>query len=214
MEKVKEKSAEKIWAGFQEAQKLTDKQLEMFKKYEALLSEWNKTVNLTAITNLGGIVRQHFEDSLELRKFTDLNQIKNIADIGPGAGFPIIPLKILYPHLNVLLIEVGKKRHKFLAALAETLQLENIEICDMDWRTFLRTTQFDIDLFVTRATINELELSRMFKPASSYKNSTLVYWVSEEWQPHERAEKFVKETKEYKLGIKNRKLAFMELPKE
>ena len=214
MKKVKEKPAENVWEQFAEKYNLSDEQLDKFKKYEALLSEWNEQINLTAIKDLSGILRQHFEDSFALKDKMDLNKVKTITDIGPGAGFPSIPLKLLYPHLKVLLIEVCKKKQKFLSALIESLDLKDVEICDLDWRTFLRTTEGDIDLFVTRASMNDLELCRMFKPSSAYKNAMLVYWVSDEWQPHPRAEKFVKEMKQYKLAHRFRKLAFMGLNKD
>ncbi len=213
MHKKREKSPEKIWSEFKANEKLTKQQLEQFQKYENLLSEWNKTINLTAIRDLGGIVRQHFQDSLALKDFIDLKKIKVLTDIGTGAGFPAIPLKIIYPHLKVFLIEVNKKKQKFLDALIKALDLKNTGTIDLDWRTFLRTTQIKIDLFVTRAAFNELELCRIFKPACFYKNSTLVYWVSHDWIPHPKAERFLRELKAYKLGKKQRKLAFKGLEK-
>jgi len=211
MKKIKEKQPEKAWEQFALSQKLSDEQLESFKKYEALLTEWNEQFNLTAIKDLSGILRQHFEDSFALKDKMDLNKVKTVADIGSGAGFPSVPLKILYPHLKVLLMEVCKKKQKFLKALIEGLDLKDVEVCDLDWRTFLRTTEGNFDVFVTRAAINELELCRMFKPSSAYKEATLVYWASDEWQPHPRVEKFVKEAKQYKLGHRFRKLVFMGL---
>lgn len=209
MNKLREKPAEKIWIEFQQNHKITDEQLEQFQKYKDLLSEWNKTINLTAIHDLSGIVRQHFEDSIALVEHIDLNNIKTIADVGTGAGFPAIPLKIIFPHLKILLLEVNKKKQQFLQALIDYLHLQDIKIVDLDWRTFLRTTQENIDLFVTRAAIDELELSRMFQPGCFYKNSKLVYWVTNEWEPHPRAKQFLREFKNYSLGKRQRKLAFM-----
>jgi 16S rRNA (guanine(527)-N(7))-methyltransferase RsmG len=209
--KIKEKPAEKIWDEFKKNEKLTQTQLERFQKYEALLTEWNKQFNLTAIRNLSGIVRQHFVDSLVLRNLIELEKIKTIADIGTGPGFPSIPLKIIFPDLRLILIEVNKKKQKFLAEVIKILELENVEICDLDWRTFLRTTQEEVNLFVTKAAMDELELCRMFKPACPYKNATLVYWTSNEWQPHPKAEKFVKDLKPYRVGKKERMLVFMGL---
>jgi 16S rRNA (guanine(527)-N(7))-methyltransferase RsmG len=211
---IKEKPFEKIWANFQENYNLTNEQLEQFKKYQGLLSDWNKNINLTAITDLAGIIRQHFEDSLALKQFIDLNTIKSIADIGTGAGFPAIPLKIFYPHLKVFLIEVNNKKQKFLLALIDYLKLKNVEIIDLDWRTFLRTTKEQIDLFVTRAAIDETELCRMFKPGCFYKNSQLAYWTTQEWESNPKFKKFLIDQKEYNLGNKHRKLAFMRLEKQ
>ena len=211
--KVRLKPEEKVWADFQEHEKLSDQQVELFKMYERYLSKCNEEFNLTAIKDLSGIVRQHFQDSLSLAKFTDLNSIKSICDIGTGAGFPAIPLKIMYPHLKVYLIEVTKKKIQFLTDLISMLELTDIEICDLDWRTFLRNTEFDIDLFVTRAAIDELELVRAFKPSCFYNKSTVVYWAAELWKCHPKAEGFVNKIEEYKLGQKNRKLVFFKLNK-
>jgi len=208
MKKIRQKPAEKVWLDFQKNENLSEEQLEKFKKYEAILSEWNQEINLTAIKDLPGIIRQHFVDSLVLRQFMDLKKVKSIVDVGAGAGFPALPLKIVFPHLNILLIEVKRKKQKFLKALIEELELKDVEICDLDWRTFLRTTEGEIDLFVTRATFDEVELCRMFRSNSVYNKSKLVYWVSQEWEPESKVEKYLKEIKEYKLGKKVRKLSF------
>ncbi len=209
MHQKKEKPLEKIWNNFKQEEKLTQEQLEQFQQYESFLFEWNKHINLTAINNISGVIRQHFQDSIILRKFTDLNKINSIADIGPGAGFPAIPLKILFPHLKVFLIEVNNKKQKFLKALITNLNLINTEIIDVDWRTFVRKTDFDIDFFVTRAALNELELIRMFKPSCTYKDKILVYWASKDWEPHKKTVDLITDTKAYKLGTKERKLIFM-----
>jgi 16S rRNA (guanine527-N7)-methyltransferase len=207
--KVRLKPEEKVWSDFQELEKLTDQQVELFKMYERYLSKCNEEFNLTAIKDLSGIVRQHFQDSLALSKFVDLSTIKTICDIGTGAGFPAIPLKILFPHLRVILIEVTKKKVQFLTDLVNLLELSNVEVCELDWRTFLRKTEFEIDLFVTRAAIDELELARAFKPACFYNKSTIVYWATQEWESHPKVHNLVKRTESYKLGHKHRKLVFL-----
>jgi len=209
MKKVKEKPAAKVWECLKENENLTDQQVDQFKIYANLLIEWNKKFNLTGIKDLSGIARQHFQDSIVLRKFLDLNKINTLVDIGTGAGFPAIPLKILFPHLKMFLIEVNKKKIEFLNFLISGLYLKDVEVVDLDWRTFLRKMDADVDVFLTRAAMNDLELSRMFKPACPYKNTTLVYWASIDWQPHQKVKHLVKEIKEYKLGKKERKLVFM-----
>lgn len=206
--KVRLKPEEKVWADFQESEKLSDQQVELFKMYERYLSKCNEEFNLTAIKDLSGIVRQHFQDSMALSKFTDLSSIKSICDIGTGAGFPAIPLKIIFPHLKVYLIEVTKKKIQFLTDLVSMLELTDVEFCDLDWRTFLRNTELDIDLFVTRAAIDELELVRTFKPSCFYNKTTVVYWAAETWRCHPKAEAFVNKIDGYKLGQKNRRLVF------
>ncbi len=211
MKKIRERSPEKVWIEFQRELGLSSEELDKFKKYNVILREWNKKFNLTAITNLGGVIRQHFLDSLAFKQFMDLKEVKSIADIGPGAGFPAIPLKILFPHLHVYLIEVNQKKQKFLRFLVDSLKLENVEIVDIDWRTFLRKTEFDIDFFVTRASLHDIELIRMFKPSCFYRNSQIVYWGAIDWLPYSKAEKYIKQEKIYKLGKKERKLVFFGL---
>lgn len=208
MKKIKEKPVEKVWDSFLQEENISQEQLELFKKYENFLTQTNKNFNLTAILNLAGIVRQHFQDSLALRKLIDLNKINSIADVGTGAGFPSIPLKILFPHLKVILLEVNKKKGQFLRDLIKILDLKDITVCDLDWRTFIRTTQEDIDLFLTRAALSEEELTRMFRSNCHYNTSTLVYWVTDQWEVDPKYKEYLKELKEYKLAKKVRKLAF------
>ena len=206
------KPAERVWRDFQENAGLSDKQLEQFKTYEVLLSEYNTRMNLTAIIEVSAIVRQHFQDSLALKDFVDMSKIKGIVDVGAGAGFPAIPLKILFPHLKVLLIEVTKKKVTFLEDVIASLGLTDIEFYTNDWRTFIRKTTYDLDFFVTRAALNDLELMRLFKPSSPYKNSTLVYWVSKDWEVHPKAAALLHHEERYKLGARERRLAFFKLP--
>lgn len=209
--KLREKSPEKIWGEFKDSHNITEEQLEKFKKYEEMLSEWNRVMNLTSIVNLSQIVNRHFVDSIAVRDFVDVSKTGLVVDIGSGAGFPGIPLKIIFPDLDVILIEVRNKRQKFLRHVIEELQLEGIEICSLDWRTFLRKVDCKPDFFLTRASIDTVELCRMFKPGSAYKNSKLIYWASDEWEPEPAVEKFIKKVFDYKVKRKNRKLVLMEL---
>ena len=210
---------EKVWRIFAEQEGVSPGQLKQFQAYEALLSEWNKAINLTAVYGVSNIVARHFVDSLAVRKFFDLSKIKLVADIGSGAGFPGIPLKIMFPHLGVILIEVTKKKQNFLQMVINELGLEGIEVCGLDWRTFLRKTESPIEYFLTRASLDPLELLRMFRPACPYKNAKLVYWASEEWLATRsfmrrvvpRLKKFVKKEHEYVIKRKKRKLVLMGL---
>jgi 16S rRNA (guanine527-N7)-methyltransferase len=210
--KIRQKPPEKVWAEFQEEVQPTKEQLVQFQRYSAYLLECNEFFNITALTELSGVVRQHFHDSLALANFMDLKTVTSIADIGTGGGFPGLPLKIMFPHLKVLLLEVNKKKQGFLADVVKILGLTDVEICGVDWRTFLRTTDYTIDLFVTRAALADLELIRMFKPACPYNKATLAYWASKEWEPHSKVQPFVRRSESYRLGHKDRKLIFMGLP--
>lgn len=211
MMKARVKAPEKVWQDFYDDAKLTDEQFAQFQRYEAFLSQKNKEFNLTAIIELTAIVRQHFMDSLFLRKFVDLKSMSTIIDVGAGAGFPLIPLKIMFPHLKIVLIEVTRKKAEFLQDLVKLLELTDVEIYTQDWRTFLRKTEYKVDLFVTRAALQDLELCRAFKPSSPYKNATIVYWATQEWMPDEKTVTYVQKIENYKLGSRNRSLVFLGL---
>ncbi len=170
------------WRAFISEYNLSPMQSEQFQTYLKMLQEHNELINLTAITDTENIIASHFQDSLALSKFIDINKLTMIADIGTGGGFPGIPLKIMFPHLRVVLIEVTKKKIEFLNTVISTLQLEGIEVRDMDWRTFIRKTDEPIDLFVSRASLHTDELMRMFKENCVYRTRQLVYWASQEWQ--------------------------------
>jgi 16S rRNA (guanine527-N7)-methyltransferase len=170
------------WRAFISEYNLSPMQSEQFQTYLKMLQEHNELINLTAITDTENIIASHFQDSLALSKFIDFNKLTMIADIGTGGGFPGIPLKIAFPHLRVVLIEVTKKKIEFLNTVINTLQLEGIEVRDMDWRTFIRKTDEQIDLFVSRASLHTDELMRMFKENCVYRTRQLVYWASQEWQ--------------------------------
>lgn len=209
--KVLEKPA-KIWSSFARDQHVAAEQLEQFKLYARDLLEWNQRYNLTAVTNLSELVTQHFSDSFALGRTMDLSKVASLADIGTGAGFPALPIKIMNPHLKMVLIEVNGKRRTFLKHIIELLGLENVEVCESDWRTFLRKTTHDIDLFVTKAALDEVELARMFRSTSHYRDKKIAYWVSESWQCHKYAKEFLFDIATYSLKRKKRKIAFLALP--
>lgn len=202
-----------IWEKFQSEFNLSVKQIEQFKAYSNLLINTNKTHNLTAITDEKSILYDHFFDSLSLSKFVDLKNIKSISDIGAGAGFPGIPLKILYPHLNIIFIEVIHKKLDFIKHSLEELDLvqDNLFI-DLDWRNFLRKTTYDIDIFCSRAALPPTELIRMFKPSIYYKNNMLVYWASKFYVPSKVEEPFIIKKEEYTIDNKKRDLIFYRNP--
>ena len=104
---------------------LSDIQKEQYKKYFELVVEWNQKINLTAITEEEEFYAKHFYDSISLSFYRDYSKVSNICDVGSGAGFPSIPLKILYPHLEVTIVDSLNKRIKFLNLLQEELRLTN-----------------------------------------------------------------------------------------
>lgn len=105
--------------------KLSDEQVKQFEMYSNLLVEWNEKINLTAITEKEEIVLKHFVDSLTISQY--INREGKLIDIGTGAGFPGIPMKIYYEDLNVTLLDSLNKRVIFLKEVIEKLGLKNIE---------------------------------------------------------------------------------------
>jgi 16S rRNA (guanine527-N7)-methyltransferase len=105
---------------------VTERQLEQFNLYYDMLIDWNERMNLTAITDRDGVMEKHFFDSVTPALFEDFNQIREIADIGAGAGFPSIPIKILFPHLNVTIVDSLNKRITFLNELCRHLGLNGV----------------------------------------------------------------------------------------
>lgn len=205
------KTAEKqaVFNAFVQQESLTDEMAEKFMLYLKEIQAWNKHINLTTITDEKRIILYHFQDSLILRKYVDLSQISGLVDIGSGAGFPGIPLAICNPAMHIILIEVKRKKIEFLQYIIDLLHLTHVEVCDMDWRTFLRKTEIEAQLFCTRASLSMSELFRMFKPSSPYKGAQLVYWASGTWQPTDLEKKYIVSEKPYVIGNRSRKLVFL-----
>lgn len=106
---------------------LSSRQLQQFETYFTMLVDWNERMNLTGITERDAVYEKHFYDSVSLSFFVDLSKVYSLADIGSGAGFPSIPLKICFPDLKVLIVDSLNKRISFLKALSEQLGLKHVE---------------------------------------------------------------------------------------
>lgn len=192
------------WDQFCGEYQLSIDQRGQFERYAHYLQIWNNQMNLTRIVDTEEIYHYHFLDSLKISEVIDFSSLATIADVGTGAGFPGIPIKILYPHLRVLLIEVHQKKISFLNHVIQELGLENIEVCSLDWRTFLRTTREPIDLFLARASLRPEELVRMFKPGCAYQKAACVYFASKDYVLDKRFEHLLKAEAEYMVGQKAR----------
>jgi 16S rRNA (guanine527-N7)-methyltransferase len=105
---------------------LSERQLAQFEIYFKELATWNEKMNLTGITEREQVYVKHFYDSLSVSFFVPMNEIKMIADIGSGAGFPSIPLKIVFPHLKVTIVDSLNKRIQFLTHLAAAIGLSDV----------------------------------------------------------------------------------------
>ncbi|WP_028550655.1 16S rRNA (guanine(527)-N(7))-methyltransferase RsmG [Paenibacillus sp. UNC451MF] len=106
---------------------LTEYQISQFEIYYKVLVEWNEKMNLTGITEREQVYIKHFYDSLSVSFFIDMKGKRNIADIGSGAGFPSIPLKIAFPHLEVTIVDSLNKRIQFLNHLTSELKLAGVK---------------------------------------------------------------------------------------
>ena len=145
---------------------LTETQKQQFNKYYELLTEWNKVMNLTGITEYDEVNEKHFVDSLAIVKAVDMNGVSSVIDIGTGAGFPGIPLKIAFPQLHVVLLDSLNKRIKFLDAVIEELGLEDIITLHGRAEDYARKEEYreKFDLCVSRAVANLATLSEYCIP--------------------------------------------------
>lgn len=134
---------------------INNEQSEKFLRYMDLLLEWNEKINLTAITDKNEIIIKHFADSLSILSIMQIEN-QNVIDIGSGAGFPGVPLKILRPDINLTLIDSLAKRIKFLQTVKNNLGLENLNCIHARAEEFVKTNdnRENYDLCVSRAVAN------------------------------------------------------------
>ena len=146
---------------------LTDQQKFQFERYFELLVEWNQKINLTAITEKEEVYLKHFYDSIApiLQGLIENQEIK-LLDIGAGAGFPSLPMKILYPQLDVTIIDSLNKRINFLQLLAEDLDLEGVHFYHGRAEDFAQDKHFraQFDIVTARAVARMQVLSELTIP--------------------------------------------------
>lgn len=131
--------------------KYTNCQLNQLEMYYEILIEYNKVMNLTGITNKEDVYLKHFYDSLTISKIIDLNNYNSLCDIGTGAGFPGIVLKIFYPNLKVTLIDSLNKRINFLNDVIQKLKLTNIEAIHCRIEEYAKINREKYDIVTARA---------------------------------------------------------------
>lgn len=144
---------------------ITDKQLDDLNVYANFLIEFNSHTNLTAITEMDEIYLKHFYDSLVLAKYINLNEVNNLIDIGTGAGFPGMVLKIVFPNLDVTLLDSNNKKLKFLDELINKLDLKGVRTVYERAEEFARKGNIEkYDLVTSRAVAALPVLSELCLP--------------------------------------------------
>ena len=133
---------------------ITDLQLKQLERYYELLVEYNKVMNLTGITIKEEVYLKHFYDSLTIAKVIDLNNYETLCDVGTGAGFPGLVLKIIYPNLKVTLLDSLNKRLNFLNVVIKELNLKDIETVHTRAEEYKK--QFDVTVARAVAPLNIL----------------------------------------------------------
>ena len=143
---------------------LTEKQLNDLEEYYKLLVDWNQKINLTRIIEKEDVYLKHFYDSLTLIKVIDLNKDLTLCDVGTGAGFPGIVLKICFPNLKITLLDSLQKRVNFLNEVIEKLNLKDINTIHDRAEDYAKNHREEFDIVTSRAVANLKLLSELSIP--------------------------------------------------
>lgn len=198
---------------------LTDVQAEQFLEYYRRLIETNRVMNLTAITEFEDVVEKHFLDSVLAARYFDFSSAQSLIDVGTGAGFPGIPLKILYPQLQVVLLDSLRKRVDFLRGIVDNLKLCSVEAVHGRAEEIGRDARFreSFDVCVSRAVANLSTLSEYCTPFLKTGGVFISYKSGTADEEAEKAAGAIKKlgcrrvkTEKYSLGEAGRSLIFIE----
>lgn len=188
---------------------LNEKQKKQFDAFYELLVEWNKVMNLTGITEYEEVNEKHFVDSLSIIKAVDMNKVKKVIDVGTGAGFPGIPLKIAFPHLKVVLLDSLNKRIKFLDTVIDNLGLTDIFTIHGRAEDCAKQIEYreQFDLCVSRAVANLSTLSEYCLPYVVKEGMFVPYKSGEIEEEVEQSKRAV-----HVLGGKIQEIVKFQLP--
>ena len=153
--------------------KFTEEQLQKFYKYMNMLIEWNKKINLTAIIEPKEIILKHFIDSLTILKYVNDNE--KIIDVGTGAGFPGIPIKIMNSNIEITLLDSLNKRINFLNEVINKLELKNISAIHSRIEDYGKNNKYreKYDIVTSRAVANLATLSEYMLPMLKIKGKSI-----------------------------------------
>ena len=153
---------------------LTDSQLEKLNKFYELLISWNQKMNLTRITEKEDVYLKHFYDSLTISKVIDLNQDLTLCDVGSGAGFPGIVLKICFPSLKITLLDSLQKRVNYLNEIIKDQNLKDIEAIHTRAEDYAKQNREKFDVVTARAVANLKILSELCIPMVKVSGSFIA----------------------------------------
>ncbi|WP_010308311.1 16S rRNA (guanine(527)-N(7))-methyltransferase RsmG [Kurthia senegalensis] len=145
---------------------LSTEQKQQFDTYFKTLVEWNEKMNLTAITDQPSVYLKHFYDSISAAFYVDFTKVTSVCDVGAGAGFPSIPIKICFPHLQITIVDSLNKRIQFLNHLSDELGLSNMNFVHSRAEDFGRNPKYReaFDLVTARAVARMSVLSELCIP--------------------------------------------------
>ena len=199
---------------------LTEKQIEQFLKYYEMLVEKNKVMNLTAITEYDEVIEKHFLDSISLCQVYDLSKPVKILDMGTGAGFPGVPLKIAFPEVEITLADSLNKRIKFLDEVIEELGLQKVTTIHARAEELARNKEHreNYDLVVSRAVANLSTLGEYCIPFVKMGGNFISYKSGEVDEEVNAASKAIKilggQIKDvYKFDLSDQKRSFVTIEK-